>query len=103
MANMTYKILENYRPDAKNYPPVGRAMYLTDGKYEVIVTLDVGIRIMYFSLVGRPNMFDDDCALIEICPTAGPGTPTAANGCGMLRRRFPAVTPLTISPWKSTN
>lgn len=68
MADVTYKILENYRPDAKNYPPIGRAMYLTDGKYEVIVTLGVGIRIMHFSLVGRPNMFDDDCALIENMP-----------------------------------
>lgn len=68
MGNLTCKIIENYRSDAKNYPPIGKAMYLSDGKYEVIVTLDVGIRIMHFSLVGRPNMLDDDCAYIERMP-----------------------------------
>lgn len=68
MAKVTYRIIENYRSDAKNYPKIGRAMYLTNGKYEVIVTLDVGIRIMHFSLEGKPNIFDDDCALIENMP-----------------------------------
>ena len=68
MEKLTYQIIENYRSDAKNYPGIGRAMQISNGKYEVIVTLDVGIRIMHFSLVGRPNIFDDDCALIENMP-----------------------------------
>lgn len=68
MADLTYQIIENYRSDAKNYPGIGKAMRIANHKYEVIVTLDVGIRIMHFSLVGRPNMFDDDCALIENMP-----------------------------------
>jgi len=68
MADLTYQIIENYRSDAKNYPNIGKAIRIANRKYEVIVTLDVGIRIMHFSLIGKPNMFDDDCALIENMP-----------------------------------
>jgi len=49
MADLTYQIIENYRSDAKNYPNIGKAIRIANRKYEVIVTLDVGIRIMHFA------------------------------------------------------
>jgi hypothetical protein len=58
---VTCKTIENY----KTY---GRALRLSNGALEAIVTLDVGPRIMNVSLPGKPNMFDDDCGLKEELP-----------------------------------
>lgn len=68
MGKVTFEIIENYKPDAVNYKNIGRAMKLTNGIYDVIVTLDVGPRIMHYSLCGQPNMLNDDCALVENMP-----------------------------------
>lgn len=70
MSKITHEIIENYQEflQAKNYPNIGRAMKLSNGVFDVIVTLDVGPRIMHFSLAGKKNMFNDDCSLIENMP-----------------------------------
>lgn len=61
MNNYTYEMISNYQN-------IGKAIKMTNGVFELIVTLDVGPRIMHFSLCGKPNMFNDDCALKEEMP-----------------------------------
>lgn len=50
------------------YKTLGRALRLTGAELELVVTLDVGPRIMHASLRGGPNMFADDCPLKEELP-----------------------------------
>lgn len=52
----------------EHYKSLGRALRLSAGALEAIVTLDVGPRIMHVALPGKPNMFADDCALKEDLP-----------------------------------
>jgi hypothetical protein len=56
------------RETLESYETMGRALRLTSGALEAIVTLDVGPRTMHLSLPGGPNMFDDDCSLREDLP-----------------------------------
>ncbi len=50
------------------YKTFGRALRLSNGALEAIVTLDVGPRIMHVSLPGAANLFADDCPLKEDLP-----------------------------------
>jgi len=52
----------------ERYKTYGRALRLSSGALEAIVTLDVGPRIMHISVPGGPNMFADDCPLEEELP-----------------------------------
>jgi hypothetical protein len=61
MAAMTIATIAAYRA-------LGRALRLSNGAIEAIVTLDVGPRVMHVSLPGGPNMFADDCAQTEDLP-----------------------------------
>jgi hypothetical protein len=61
MTAMTCEEIEQY----KTY---GRALRLSNGALEAIVTLDVGPRTMHVSLAGGPNMFADGCGLKEDLP-----------------------------------
>ncbi len=61
MVNMKCERIESY----KN---LGKALKLSNGKLELIVTLDVGPRIMNISLPGKANMFADECDLKETLP-----------------------------------
>ena len=54
--------------EIEHYLSYGRALRLSNGALETIVTLDVGPRIMHVSLPGRPNMFVDDCNQAEHLP-----------------------------------
>ena len=103
MSKITHEIIENYQEflQAKNYPNIGRAMKLSNGVFDVIVTLDVGPRIMHFSLAGKKNMFNDDCSLIEHMRMGRHGIPTVDTGYGMRRRRSPEAMPSMTSLWRS--
>lgn len=68
MSKLTYEIIENYQDGKVNYPSIGKVMKISNGIYEVIVTLEVGPRLMHFSLCGKKNMLNDDCSLIEHMP-----------------------------------
>lgn len=61
MAAMSCEAIENFKT-------LGRALRLSAGALEAIVTLDVGPRVMHVSLPGKPNMFADDCSLKEDLP-----------------------------------
>ncbi len=61
MVAMTSESIERYKT-------LGRALRLTGGRLEVVVTLDVGPRTMHVSLPGGPNMFADECPLKEELP-----------------------------------
>ncbi len=61
MIAMTSESIERYKT-------LGRALRLTGGRLEVVVTLDVGPRTMHVSLPGGPNMFADKCPLKEELP-----------------------------------
>jgi hypothetical protein len=54
--------------EIEHYLSYGRALRLSDGSREAIVTLDVGPRVMHVSLLGGPNMFADDCGQAEHLP-----------------------------------
>ena len=54
--------------EIERYLSYGRALRLSSGSLEAIVTLDVGPRIMHVSLPGGPNMFADECGLKEDLP-----------------------------------
>ena len=51
-----------------SYLNYGRALQLSDGKYEIIATLDVGPRIMHMSLCGKHNVLEDQAPLEEALP-----------------------------------
>ena len=68
MAKVTYEVFENYQEGKVNFENIGRVMKLSNGRCEAIVTLDVGPRIMHFSLCGEKNMLNDDCSLKELMP-----------------------------------
>ena len=61
MSAMTCEEIEQYKT-------CGRALRLSNGALDAIVTLDVGPRTMHVSLPGGPNMFADDCGLKEDLP-----------------------------------
>ncbi len=52
----------------KKYKTYGRALKLDNGKFEVIVTLDIGPRIIHFSLLNGKNIFADEVKLEEKLP-----------------------------------
>jgi hypothetical protein len=52
----------------EHYKTLERALRLSAGALEAIVTLDVGPRVMHVSLPGGPNLFADDCGLKEDLP-----------------------------------
>jgi hypothetical protein len=46
--------------EIENHNGLGKAISLTNGKLEVIVTLDVGPRIIWFSLAGGENILAEN-------------------------------------------
>ena len=54
--------------EIEKYKTYGRALKLDNGKLEVIVTLDVGPRIMHFSKMNGENLFADEVELKEKLP-----------------------------------
>ncbi len=52
----------------ESYKTFGKAIKLSNGKLEAIVTLDIGPRIMHVSLPGGKNMFADEVDLKEELP-----------------------------------
>ncbi len=54
--------------DIENFKKLGKALKISNGKFDVIVTLDVGPRVMHLSLAGRENMFEDEVDLCEKLP-----------------------------------
>ncbi len=51
-----------------NFLELGKAVKLSNNKYELIITLDVGPRIIHFSLLNGENVFEQDVALSEELP-----------------------------------
>lgn len=45
------------KQEIKQHPVLGRVLYLSDGRTELAVTLDCGIRIVRLCLVGKENLF----------------------------------------------
>lgn len=51
-----------------NYKNLGKAIRLTDGNQEIITPVDIGPRIMHFSLAGQHNILEDECPLTDDLP-----------------------------------
>lgn len=52
----------------ENYQDLGKALRLYDDVKEIIVTLDVGPRIMHISLLGKPSVIETQSSLTEALP-----------------------------------
>lgn len=51
------------------YKGLGKAVHLSDGTLEAIAPVDIGPRIMHLSLMGKPNILEDDCPLADELPS----------------------------------
>jgi hypothetical protein len=61
MANVEFKNINNFKG-------LGKAMRLFNNEFELIVTLDIGPRIMHFSKPGGANILEDDVSVSETLP-----------------------------------
>ncbi len=52
----------------ENYKGLGKALKLSSPKLEIVVTLDIGPRIMHFSKPGQENILEDEAVLSEKLP-----------------------------------
>jgi len=57
-----------YVESIENYKCLGKALKLTTDAFEVVVTIDIGPRIMHFSKPGGLNILEDDAVLGEKLP-----------------------------------
>ena len=62
-----------------NYQNFGRCLFLSDGKTELLVTLDLGPRVIRYALCGGNNVFFED---LDRAFTAGNAEVQAAFGAG---------------------
>jgi len=52
----------------ESYRKLGKALRLSDGRIEAIVPLDIGLRVMHLSLIGRPSLFETDVPMEKELP-----------------------------------
>ena len=76
------------------YKSFGRCISMSNGRVELLATLDFGPRIIRFSKIGGENVMLEDAGTLE------PGKFTAVTVSGRVRRPCPAPIIPTLSRWR---